>query len=113
MLLAPGSTVISGPNPARLITTFYCLRSESPQPGGPDPPVFVSPRNRVAQLYHHSTLKNILLIRESKNKLYSIHIKRTLWLDDHVLVAELSVPESDCSMNCILAIKCGERYCFA
>jgi hypothetical protein len=39
------------PGPVGLIITFYCLRSEIPNLED-QVPVFISPRNRVAQLFH-------------------------------------------------------------
>jgi hypothetical protein len=39
----------SGPSPARLMSTFYCLQFETPQPRGPGPRIYI-PMNRVAQL---------------------------------------------------------------
>jgi hypothetical protein len=39
-----------GPSPAELTATFYCLIWDSPNLQG-QIPVFISPRNRVAQLY--------------------------------------------------------------
>jgi hypothetical protein len=39
-----------GPSPAELMTLFYCLIWDSPNLDG-QVPVFISPRNRVAQLY--------------------------------------------------------------
>jgi hypothetical protein len=39
-----------GPSPAELTTIFYCLIWDSPNLEG-QVPVFISPRNRVAQLY--------------------------------------------------------------
>jgi hypothetical protein len=43
-------TIAAGPlqSPARLVTIFYCLRFETPPTWRA---VFISPRNRVAQLY--------------------------------------------------------------
>jgi hypothetical protein len=41
---------LSGPSPAELMTTFYCLIWDSPNLEG-QVPVFISPRNRGAQLY--------------------------------------------------------------
>jgi hypothetical protein len=40
-----------GPSPAGLMTIFYCLRFETPPNLEGQVPVFISPRNRVAQLY--------------------------------------------------------------
>jgi hypothetical protein len=40
----------SGPCLSGLMTTCYCLRFETPQPGGPGP-VFTFPQNRVVRLY--------------------------------------------------------------
>jgi hypothetical protein len=39
--------------PARLMTIFYCLRFETPLNLEDKIPVFISPRERVAQLYPH------------------------------------------------------------
>jgi hypothetical protein len=50
LLLALPEQLFSGPNPAELITIFYCLIWDSPNLEG-QVPVFISPRNRVAQLY--------------------------------------------------------------
>jgi hypothetical protein len=41
----------SGPSPGGLVTIFYCLRFETPEPGGPGPRFYISSGNRVAQLY--------------------------------------------------------------
>jgi hypothetical protein len=41
---------LTGPSPAELMTTSYCLIRDSPNLEG-QVPVFISPRNRVAQLY--------------------------------------------------------------
>jgi hypothetical protein len=41
---------LSGPSPAELKTLFYCLIWDSPNLEG-QVPVFISPRNRVAQVY--------------------------------------------------------------
>jgi hypothetical protein len=43
----------SGPNPARLMTTFNCLRFETPNLEG-QLLVTIYPRNRVVQLYHQA-----------------------------------------------------------
>jgi hypothetical protein len=40
----------SFPSPAELITIFYCLIRDSPNLEG-QVPIFVSPKNRVVQLY--------------------------------------------------------------
>jgi hypothetical protein len=40
----------SGPNPAVLLTIFYCLSFEIPSTGRAKSPQFISPVNRVAQL---------------------------------------------------------------
>jgi hypothetical protein len=40
----------SGPTPAGLVTTFYCLKFETPNLEG-QVPVFISPRNRVVLWY--------------------------------------------------------------
>jgi hypothetical protein len=42
--------LLSGPSPAELVTIFYCLIWDSPNLEG-QVPVFISPGNRVAQLY--------------------------------------------------------------
>jgi hypothetical protein len=40
------------PGPVGLVITFYCLRFETPHPGGPGPRLYTPPsRNRVAWLY--------------------------------------------------------------
>jgi hypothetical protein len=44
------SQSLSGPSPAELTTIFYCLIRDSLNLEG-HVPVFISPRNRVAQLY--------------------------------------------------------------
>jgi hypothetical protein len=41
---------LSGPSPAELVTTSYCLTWDCPNQES-QVPVFISPRNRVAQLY--------------------------------------------------------------
>jgi hypothetical protein len=41
----------SGPSPAELKTICYCLRFEAPSNLEAQVPVFISPRNRVAQLF--------------------------------------------------------------
>jgi hypothetical protein len=33
----------SGPSPSGFVTTFYCLRFETPQPGGPGPRIYIPP----------------------------------------------------------------------
>jgi hypothetical protein len=40
-----------GPSPAGLVTIFYCLRFEAPTNLEGQVPIFISPRNRVVQLY--------------------------------------------------------------
>jgi hypothetical protein len=40
----------SGSTPAELVTTFYSLKFETHPTWGARSPVFISPRNRVAQL---------------------------------------------------------------
>jgi hypothetical protein len=45
----PGKSLL-GRNPAELMTIFYCLICDSPNLEG-QVPVFISPRNRVAQLH--------------------------------------------------------------
>jgi hypothetical protein len=50
LLLALAAQSFSGPTPAGLMTTFYCLRFETPQPGGPGPPILYPPK-QGGQLY--------------------------------------------------------------
>jgi hypothetical protein len=39
----PGQRSHSGPRPAGPMTTFYCFRFETPQPGGPGPSIYIHP----------------------------------------------------------------------
>jgi hypothetical protein len=44
--------LVSAVSPAGLMTTFYCLRFDRDSPNLEDQvPIFISPRNRVTQLY--------------------------------------------------------------
>jgi hypothetical protein len=51
LLLALATAVIFRSEFHGLMTTFYCLRLETPQNLEGQVPVFISPRNRVTQLY--------------------------------------------------------------
>jgi hypothetical protein len=55
-LLGLASTVI--------LVSFDCFRSETPQSAGPNP-LFISSRNRVAQLYLHSLGSSLLMSHRS------------------------------------------------
>jgi hypothetical protein len=48
-------------------TTYYCLRFESYQPGGPGPYIYKSPRNSVAQLYQQA-LGSLFVPRTCREK---------------------------------------------
>jgi hypothetical protein len=36
---------LSGPTPAGLVTIFYCLKFETPQPSGPDPRIYITQKH--------------------------------------------------------------------
>jgi hypothetical protein len=50
LLVSPAQSFL-GPSAAGLVTIFYCLRFETPPNLEGQVPVFISPRNRVLQLY--------------------------------------------------------------
>jgi hypothetical protein len=66
----------SGPSPAGLMTIFYSLRFDSPPKLEGQVPVFISPRNRVTQLYPQAQVSLFVAFYDSQ--VYSGGIRTSL-----------------------------------
>jgi hypothetical protein len=56
----------SGPSLDGLMAIFHCLRFETPPQSGGPAPLFISPRNRVAQLYPQAMGSLLVAIYDSQ-----------------------------------------------